>query len=408
VLWAHGCSAISGLSDLTFDLPGAGGAPGGGPPTSGGGGEGGSESCRSNAECDDREPCTNDRCNAQGKCEHTDVADGTAPPGYVDIPDDCVRRTCVGGVGRDVAVATDNPDVDPLDCIVETCDGPSIVVTNEREGSPCGVAGECNDMGQCTGCNTPSDCGAETECRSYACINRVCVTQDVADGTPLPAAAQTSRDCQELQCNGSGGIHSVDDNGDLPVDANPCTDDVCSDGVPSNPFEPQGTSCGGGAICDGAGTCCTPATCASLGKTCGTAPNSCGGGNINCNSLTQNGAETDVDCGGPTSSCATRCAQGDRCSVTGDCGAGLFCVDGVCCNTSCTSPCRSCSVPGQEGICVMVAPFQADPPVCAGNAGCSNGSCVCSPSGTCAGGPGAPCSIPNQCASGVCQVIFCL
>src|SRR5262249_49150238 len=48
---------------------------------------------------------------------------------------------------------------------------------------------------------------------------------------------------------------SVVDNSDVPVDGNACTNDVCTNGVPSNPPTTAGTSCGGSNICDGAGHC---------------------------------------------------------------------------------------------------------------------------------------------------------
>jgi hypothetical protein len=59
-----------------------------------------------------------------------------------------------------------------------------------------------------------------------------------------------------LKCDGEGGIKSVVDDADKPVDGNACTDDVCTNGAPSNPPVAADTSCGGNnQICDGAGHC---------------------------------------------------------------------------------------------------------------------------------------------------------
>jgi hypothetical protein len=45
---------------------------------------------------------------------------------------------------------------------------------------------------------------------------------------------------------------------------------------------------------------------------------------------------------------------GQACTNTGECQTGLFCADGVCCNTACNGPRESCNVSGSEGICTMV------------------------------------------------------
>src|SRR4030095_6026889 len=91
-----------------------------------------------------------------------------------------------------------------------------------------------------------------------------------------------------------------------------------------------------------------------------------------CNDGIQNGSETDVDCGG--GGCPA-CANGKGCcagasSLTGYIKSGIFalaplgdrgsagtecassqCVDGVCCNTSCSTTCASCNLPGTAGTC---------------------------------------------------------
>src|SRR5262249_7968644 len=61
-----------------------------------------------------------------------------------------------------------------------------------------------------------------------------------------PAGAapnQVSGDCHTIHCDGSGGSTNDVDDTDLPVDANDCTRNVCTNGVPSNPEEAAGTVC---------------------------------------------------------------------------------------------------------------------------------------------------------------------
>jgi hypothetical protein len=46
---------------------------------------------------------------------------------------------------------------------------------------------------------------------------------------------------------------------------------------------------------------------------------------------------------------------GGLCAVAADCGAGLFCVDGVCCSSACAGGCEACDLPGAVGTCTAVA-----------------------------------------------------
>ena len=72
--------------------------------------------------------------------------------------------------------------------------------------------------------------------------------------------ADAAGNCHKATCDGNGGLVSTIDNGDLPVDGNPCTADLCSAGVSSNPKLPAGTICSG----DGARSCDASAGCKPL------------------------------------------------------------------------------------------------------------------------------------------------
>jgi hypothetical protein len=102
-------------------------------------------------------------------------------------------------------------------------------------------------------CVKPIDCpGADTDCTRRTCEEGRCGTGFVAQGTPT--SMQIARDCQRSVCDGAGDPHLVADDLDVPVDGNPCTDDVCTAGSPSNPPSAAGKPCVGG-VCDGAGNC---------------------------------------------------------------------------------------------------------------------------------------------------------
>jgi Divergent InlB B-repeat domain len=131
-----------------------------------------------------------------------------------------------------------------------------------------GWSGACSGFGQCVvamnaaasveaafvQCVGASDCpGTDTECRTRTCAAGACGMSFTAGGTPV--SAQTAGDCQKNVCNGSGDVTSMADNTDIFDDGNPCTADVCTNGVSSNPFEAAGTSCGTNLVCDGSGSC---------------------------------------------------------------------------------------------------------------------------------------------------------
>ncbi|WP_245591992.1 choice-of-anchor A family protein [Cystobacter fuscus] len=82
-----------------------------------------------------------------------------------------------------------------------------------------------------------------------------------------------------------------------------------------------------------------------------------------------------------------RAPTGSTCSSATNCLSGS-CVDGVCCNTSCTEQCMACNVPGSVGTCSPVtgAPV-GDRPACAAGDSVCGGSCD---------GTGASCSHPTS------------
>lgn len=145
-----------------------------------------------------------------------------------------------------------------------------------------------------------------------------------------------------------------------------------------------------------------------------------------CTDSTVNGAETDVDCGGPT---CTRCRDGRRCLLPSDCFSGI-CTAGVC------TPGPTCSDMQRNGsetdvdcggpICPRCMVGQQ----CSLGNDCFSGLCdggACAPTPTCSdlqrngtetdvdcGGPtcvrcadGKSCSFPSDCFSGICTANKC-
>lgn len=149
------------------------------------------------------------------------------------------------------------------------------------------------DVSNCGGCGTVC-AGADTECRRRSCSAGVCGFTDTSAGTAL--MTQPMRDCRRAICDGRGNVTQEPLDTDLPVDGNPCTDDVCMSGVASNPPTMSGRSCGTtGMLCDGAGACVE----CLRGSDCSTGV--CTAGRCqaaSCSDGVRNGTETGIDCGG--------------------------------------------------------------------------------------------------------------
>jgi plastocyanin len=186
-----------------------------------------------------------------------------------------------------------------------------------------GTAGTAPTGGGGTGgkpeCMAPNDCGISDACKTYACEGGMCKDVLTQAGTKIPA--QVIGDCKTNICDGNGGIVNSEDSTDFSDDQNDCTDDTCVAGAPVNDAKAKGAACmsGGGKLCDGAKKCveclanadCMTGACAA-DHTCAPAT---------CADMLKNGAETDIDCGGPV------CG---KCPVGKACVLGSDCMEGVC------------------------------------------------------------------------------
>ncbi|MEZ4307779.1 MAG: lamin tail domain-containing protein [Polyangiaceae bacterium] len=286
--------------------------------------------------CDGGGACV--ACNLASQCPGTD--------------DECQTRTCTGNTcgfnfqpaGTMVTAQTAG------DCQVNQCDGAGAVVQAQSngdvpvDGNQCtddvctaGVPSNppsaantvctqnggafCDGASACVACNMASQCpGTDDDCQTRTCAGNTCGFNFASNGTPT--SSQTTGDCKQNVCDGSGGVTTVNFDTDLPVDGNECTGDVCTSGVPSNPGLPLGTTCSqnGGEVCNGSGTCVA----------------------AGCSDGVQNGDETDIDCGG---SCVTKCTNGQMCGGGADCASGI-CSGGVC--VECAAP-TDC--PGTDNDC---------------------------------------------------------
>jgi hypothetical protein len=380
--------------------------------------------CQADADCNDQNPCTDDRC-AGGTCSK--------------VPNNAV------------------PD-DGKPCTVDTCVNGEAQHTPATNGTPCGPNSplKCDAMGNCPPCAQDTDCGTAPagSCTEFVCNAQACTTENKVKGTACVNAAG------ENVCDGMGTCVGCLVNGDCSDLSNPICDLTqqkcvsCHDGIKDGnetDIDCGGPECGacqgqkcdpvrgcGGtnlnAVCVGV-VCCDQAcsqmcmacsmsdtgmpdgTCAPvlLGTDpksqcvteggCGATPTKC-----RCEDGVQNGDETDVDCGGATCpACGPKkkCAQPSDCA-NATCADGYCCVDGTGAASACNAPCYSCGLMGAEGTCAAVPPgYQDTEPVnaCAGQFNCgSNGAnCVCGGLGIdCIGKAGATCVVHLDCLSDTC------
>lgn len=319
---------------------------------------------------------------ADGVCAA--IADGSDPD------NDCNAQSCASGVVTRAQVCNGAGACrgdGTVSCGLYAC-------ASSACGTSCSSDSGCVGSAFCSGtvCTTDLDAGAactrSTQCKSGFCVDGVC-----CDGA-------CSGDCEACTAAAKGsGVDGVC--GNVAADTDPrnrCTADTTAG------------SCNADGMCDGAGACrayaklgtpCGATTCASgnvSGKTCNGA-GTCETASTPCapyacdTAACKTSCATDSDCAADAyctsaATCAIKRAVGASCGEGRECAAGQ-CVDGVCCESACTSQCEACNEPGTAGKCVPVsgAPrgsrtaCAGDPDVCGGACdGTSRAACKLAPS----------------------------
>ena len=247
------------------------------------------------------------------------------------------------------------------------------------DGDACTQADTCQ-AGVCSG--NPVTCTAQDQCHAAGTCNPatgICSNPNKTDGTACnDGNACTQADtCQTGVCTGGSTVTCTAlDQCHAAGTCNPAT------GTCSNPTRPNGTACSDGNACTQAGTCQAGVCSGGSPVTC-TAQDQCHSAGT-CNTST--GA-----CSNPTRPDGTACSDGNACTQTD------FCVAGVCNGSNpvtCTASdqCHSANCNPATGACANVA--KADGTACNdGNSCTSTDVCV---SGACSG-TAYSCAPPNQC-----------
>ena len=252
-------------------------------------------------------------------------------------------------------------------------------------------------------------CTAGAQCASGWCADGVCCDNECG-GQCEGCTAATKGFGVDGVCGPIGEGLDPDDDCTDEGQSSCGTDGVC-DGTGFCRMYASGTLCqnavcAGGQLtppgsCDGAGSCVTEPPVACAPGACNVAGNAC---TSSCTSSADCSAGSYCAPGGV---CANKEPNGADCFLAAQCQSD-HCVDGVCCETSCTGQCEACNLSDSRGVCVAV---QGDPP--AGRPPCAGFGPPCA--GTCDGTTRASCRYPglgtscgqSQCTDGVAEGFFC-
>jgi hypothetical protein len=302
-------------------------------------------------DCDDGNPCTDDKCSPGKGCLHQPNFDPCDDGDACTQGDQCLDGKCVTGFL-------------PLDCFDDDPCTQDVCTPTGCDHPPADVA--CDDGDYCT---------EDDRCQEGACVA----------GPALDC--NDMNDCTEDWCDTAMGCrHSLVDSpccaggANICDDNNPCTKDICnpSDGACSH--EPWTGACNDGNACTG------PDTCAS--GACQGPPKDCD----DKNSCTTDSCDPKTGCKHAPIQAAcddgSACTTGDACLPNGVCsGKPVSCDDKNPCTKDSCSPATGCGHEVLTGAC-------SD-----GNACTTGDTCVNS---VCTGTP-ANCDDKNQCTADSCH-----
>jgi hypothetical protein len=355
-------------------------------------------------------------CNVQGKL-------GTCSPVPAGLPDD----TCLTGQACDAShqcKATNGHMCSTYsDCASGHCaDG---VCCDTDCNDTCKVCNLTAHLGTCspvaTGSEDPGTCVSDATQPRYCDASSVCTNGTKANGAACTASGQcTSGFCIDgyccstactttcYSCGLPGTLGScaaippgqVDHSATTPCDGSMqyCLNGTCASNKKANGLAcSTGTDCGSGFCVDS--TCCNSA-CTGQCQSCGVA-----GSLGSCVNLPAGMQDTNSStmcagsqyCDGKGACQSGLKANGATCAAGTECGS-MNCVDGVCCDSTCTTACYACNLPTSLGACTPVAAGANDGTACAS-------PMFCTADAKCMGGKkanGATCTLDSDCGSNNC------
>ncbi|MEM6531272.1 MAG: hypothetical protein AAF654_01545 [Myxococcota bacterium] len=356
--------------------------------------------------------------NATAVCSGTRACNGsTANPLCLDeigqgcsADNECLPGTSAEFFGRAVGFCIDNR------CCDGRCDGACEACRSSLTGAANGT------------CSTRTTAGPDTNGRasgaSATCSGTV--------GCTLGAQCECGAGPLAGQCRSGNGV-ACGTNGGLCLSTN-CVDGFCCN-----------TACGNNCdACDLTPGLCTNQAAGTDGDPSCPANLLCGGGSASCPGgcsgndglcaptfyCCRNGDQCDLD-GVSENSCTDERGNGQACQRNAECSSGN-CIEGVCCDSGCGGDCESClaalTTATNDGSCLPIldgGEGLSGPTGCPGNYLCDGSSSDCPTSCTTDAdcdmshfcevdntcriklGPGASCTVGNECESGFCTDNVC-
>jgi len=347
--------------------------------------------CKVAADCDDKNPCTTDSCDA-GACKSAAAADG----GACNDGDVCTSNdACAAGKCAGQALVCD--DGNP--CTTDKCQALVGCVTDLNDGAPCDDKSDCTKGDSCQAgvcapgvytcaCKADSDCDDKDVCTADKCDAGKCGNKAVADGAPCSDGdACTDKDACKGGACAAGAIKTCDD-------GNPCTVDSCDLKTGCKVTNLDGAPCDDGAKCTD-GDACKDGKCQAGGKKVCDDKNAC----------------TDDSCddakGCVATNNAAKCDDGNACTTTDACDAGacagsgaLACDDKNPCTADKCDPTSGCApVPDDGAAC-------DDGNICTSGDTCKGGACKAG-APSCACQNDSECDDKNPCTTDTCTANAC-
>ena len=324
------------------------------------------------ASCSDGLPCTVLAQCSGGVCKAVQEKECPSDTCQVGVcspsTGDCVLRVADDGTACDDGDACTTGDA----CQAGVCQPATAKVCTALDA--CHSAGVCDKTsGNCTNpvnaaaegmpCDDGDACTTGDRCVSGTCQGTAVVVFASTDACTLAACDPTTGS----KVTSPAPAGTTCDDGDLCTTGDACASGVCQPGTKK--------TCVALDACHDVGTC-DPAT----GK---------------CSNPVKASCAPSLDGGSADAGTSSVPVGIKTCAFDSDCPAGSPCVDEVCCDSKCDSPCHSCALPGSIGTCTE-APAGVDlRHDCApASQGCSE---TCGPGGTCIGAGAS-----TQCAASRC------
>ncbi len=351
-------------------------------------------------DCDDGNPCSDDSCDPDSGCVHTDnlaiCSDGNA----CTLGDECLGGSCQPGGAlncNDDNVCTDDHCDPALGCTYSDNSQPCSDVNACTLSDVCsegicqgGSAVDCNDGSVCTDDSCSPQLGCVNTANTAPCNDNNACTFDEActagvcqPGTPVDC--EDGNVCTTDSCTPTEGCVNLANTAPCNDDDTCTLGDICADSV-----------CVGGATlnCDDGNVCtddsCDPDTgCVHENNTttCDD-QNTCTTGDVCANGTCTGAGSLDCDDANPCTKdiclpgggcdhedIAGSCSDGDPCTLNDSCLAGE-CVPGAALDCDDGNPCTDDAC-DQGGSCAHMNNTAAcdDGNACTTGDACSNGSC---------------------------------